>query len=335
MNPTALIEPLIELGEKVRDDVRKALASRPLEDRSKIHGKAASDVIYQIDLDAEEAIRKFLEKAAGGLGGIVLIAEGMNEDKVNVFPVGMPESKAVWRLIIDPIDGTREIMVGKRSAFFLAGAAPNGGPGTRLSAITAAAMVEIPTDRAFLGDGLWAVKGGGTQGFTRNLLDGSRREWKPTPSPETTLRGGFGQIVRFVHPGKDVLSSMEEEMVAELFPGLKNGEIATFDDQYLSTGGQIYELLTGKDRFTADLRQSLYSKLGREGKRAGHVCHPYDLAAYLVGTEAGVILTGADGQPLDGPMDTVTGMDWIGYANTRIRDEVAPLLTRLTKKYFS
>jgi fructose-1,6-bisphosphatase/inositol monophosphatase family enzyme len=335
MNPTTLIEPLVELGERVRDDVRKALASRPMQDRSKIHGQAASDVIYQIDLDAEEAIRNFLKDKAGALGGIVLIAEGMNEDKVNVFPEGTPESKAAWRLIIDPIDGTREIMVGKRSAFFLAGAAPNQGPGTRLAAIEAAAMVEIPTDRALWGDALWAVKGGGTQGFTRNLLNGTKQDWNPAPTQEPTIRGGFGQIVRFVHPGKDILSIMEEEMVKELFPSLKDREIALFDDQYLSTGGQIYELLTGKDRFTADLRQSLYAKLGREGKRTGHVCHPYDLAAYLVGTEAGVILTSADGKPLDGPMDTVTGMDWIGYANARIRDEVAPLLTRLVKKYLS
>ncbi len=335
MNPSTLIEPLLQLGEKVRDDVRKALASRPIGDRSKIHGKADSDVIYQIDLDAEEAIREFLENMAAVIGGVVLIAEGMNEDKVNVFPNGMPESKAAWRLIIDPIDGTREIMVGKRSAFFLAGAAPNQGPATRLTSIEAAVMVEIPTDRAFLSDAFWAVKGSGTQGLTRNLMDGSRKELKPSPTQEPTLRGGFGQIVRFVHPGKDILSAMEEEMVMELFPNLKNGEIATFDDQYLSTGGQLYELLTGKDRFTADLRQSLYSKFRREGKRIGHVCHPYDLAATLVGLEAGILLTGAEGKPLDGPMDTLTGMDWVAYANTRIRDEVAPVLTRLVRKYFA
>jgi hypothetical protein len=254
---------------------------------------------------------------------------------VNVFPKGTPESKAAWRLIIDPIDGTREIMVGKRSAFFLVGAAPNQGPATRLSGIEAAVMVEIPTDRAFLGDALWAVKGKGTQGLTRNLLDGTRKELKPSPTQEPSLRGGFGQIVRFVHPGKELLSAMEEEMIKELFPNLKNGEIAAFDDQYLSTGGQLYELLTGKDRFTADLRQSLYSKFQREGKRTGHVCHPYDLAATLVGLEAGILLTGANGKPLDGPMDTVTGMDWVGYANHRIRDEVSPVLARLIKKYLS
>ncbi len=269
------------------------------------------------------------------MGGIVLVAEGMNEDKVNVFPEGMSEAKAAWRLIVDPIDGTRELMVGKRSAFFLAGAAPNQGPSTRLLAIRSAVMVEIPTDRAFLSDALWAVKGEMTQGFTRNLLDGSRKNLKPSPTQEPTLRGGFGQIVRFVHPGKDLLSVMEEEMVKELFPNLKDGEIAAFDDQYLSTGGQLYELLMGKDRFTADLRQSLYSKFHREGKRTGHVCHPYDLAASLVGSEAGIILTDALGHPLDGPMDTTTGLDWVGYANARIRGELAPVLNRLVKKYLS
>ncbi len=70
MNPSALIDPLLQLGEKLRDDVRKALASRPMEDRSKIHGKAASDVIYQIDLEAEETIRKFLEKEAVDWAGL-------------------------------------------------------------------------------------------------------------------------------------------------------------------------------------------------------------------------------------------------------------------------
>jgi fructose-1,6-bisphosphatase/inositol monophosphatase family enzyme len=333
MNAAVIVEPLLRLGEKVRDDVRKALASRPIEDRSNIHSKAASDVIYQIDVDAEQTIREFFEKEARAFGGIVLIAEGMDEEKLNVFPEGTAESKAAWRLIIDPIDGTRGLMVGKRSAFFLAGAAPNQGPSTRLSAIQAAVMVEIPTDRAFLSDALWAVKGDGTQGFTRNLLNGTRKELKPTPTQEPTIQGGFGQIVRFVHPGKELLSAMEEEMVKELFPNLKDGEIATFDDQYLSTGGQIYELLTGKDRFTADLRQSLYSKLRREGKRTGHVCHPYDLAAYLVGSEAGIILTNVNGNPLDGPMDTTTGIDWVGYANARIQNQVAPVLTRLAKKY--
>ena len=31
-----------------------------------------------------------------------------------------------------------------------------------------------------------------------------------------------------------------------------------FDDQYISTGGQFYELIVGHDRFNADLRPVFY-----------------------------------------------------------------------------
>jgi hypothetical protein len=226
-------------------------------------------------------------------------------------------------------------MVGKRSAFLLAGAAPNRGPVTRLSDVAAAVMVEIPTDRALFSDALWAVKGQGARGFSRNLVDGSKTGLKISPTREKTLRGGFGQISRFFHPGKEILASLEEELVETLYPGQKDGEIAAFEDQYICSGGQLYELLTGKDRFTADLRQSLYSKFRREGKRTGHECHPYDLAAHLVGKEAGVELTDAAGAPLDAPLDTSSGVDWVGYANAAIRCEVELVLLRLIQKHLS
>jgi hypothetical protein len=91
----------------------------------------------------------------------------------------------------------------------------------------------------------------------------------------------------------------------------------------------------GRDRFTADLRHSLYTKFRREGKRTGHECHPYDLAAHLVALEAGIVLTNASGSPLDAPFDTQSSLDWAGFANRQIHDEVAPVLDQLVKKYLS
>ncbi len=330
-----MAEALMDLGEKVRDAVRSALASRSPRERTQIHGHAASDVIYRIDLDAEKIIIDFLRQEARRLGGVVLVAEGIAEGNTNVFPEELDPPKAAWRLLCDPIDGTRALMVGKRSAFFLAGAAPNRGADTRLSEVQAAVMVEIPTERAFLSDVLWAVIGEGAHGFTRNLLDGSRKDQLVSPSPEPSFQGGFAQISRFFHPGKEVLAEMEEELVRELFPDLKDGEIAAFEDQYVCSGGQLYELLMGKDRFTADLRHSLYSRFRREGRRVGHECHPYDLAAILLGREAGLFLTDVQGRPLDAPLDTESGLDWIGYANADIRNQVAPVLARLVKKHLS
>ena len=39
------------------------------------------------------------------------------------------------------------------------------------------------------------------------------------------------------------------------------GKAACFEDQYLSTGGQLYELMAGHDRFIADIRPLLIAVL--------------------------------------------------------------------------
>lgn len=122
---------------------------------------------------------------------------------------------------------------------------------------------------------------------------------------------------------------MEESLLERLFPDAEDGEILGFEDQYISTGGQLVELMTGRDRFTADLRATLYTSPLFENRRIGHVCHPYDLAGMLVAEELGVVLTSASGNPLDGPFDTQAAMDWVGYANANIQKEVESTLIEL------
>jgi len=39
------------------------------------------------------------------------------------------------------------------------------------------------------------------------------------------------------------------------------------------------------------------------------------------------------GNPLDGPLDTTTDVDWLAYANPMIWEEVQPALTQLLKTY--
>ena len=60
------------------------------------------------------------------------------------YPSGADETSADWRIIVDPIDGTRGLMYQKRSAWILTGVAPNRGPGTSLSDIELAVQTEIP-----------------------------------------------------------------------------------------------------------------------------------------------------------------------------------------------
>ena len=44
-----------------------------------------------------------------------------------MLPDGASEADCQWRVIVDPIDGTRGLMYQKRSAWILTGVAPNRG----------------------------------------------------------------------------------------------------------------------------------------------------------------------------------------------------------------
>jgi fructose-1,6-bisphosphatase/inositol monophosphatase family enzyme len=333
MNKEKIKILLIEIGEQVADVCRNLLQEAPVEARIRVHDKSGSDVIYAIDHEVEKCVVQHLAQAGPGAGGIVLVAEGIGENEKSVYPDNMDPEKAALRMIMDPLDGTRGLMYNKRSAFFLAGAAPNKGEATRLSDIEVAVMVEVPTSRALLRDTLWAIRGLGAHGTTLNLVDGTLSDLVPSPSKEKTIEGGFAQISRFFPPGKDVLARIEEEMLETLFPNAQSGHILTFEDQYISSGGQLYELITGKDRFCADLRACLYQQYKSVNKRYGHTCHPYDLAAHLIGGEAGIVITGGNGCPLDAPLETALPIDWIGYANEDIRKQVGPVLHELLIKH--
>ncbi len=94
-----------------------------------------------------------------------------------------------------------------------------------------------------------------------------------------------------------------------------------FDDEYISSGGQLHELITGRDRFVADLRPLVVP--------AALACHPYDLCTAMLLEEAGGVLTDPRGKPLDAPLDTTTGVAWVGYANRRLATLIGPILREL------
>ncbi len=329
MDHDIIVQQLIKLGRLIRQMVLHSLHQQSLQERSSIHQETGGDTIYQIDRDVDPLITRELAADAEILGGVVLVAEGVSEDKACVFPEGMAEDEAQWRILMDPIDGTREIMYDKRSAFFLAGAAPNHGSETRLQEIEAAVMVELPPSFSNRSEILWAIRGQGTKRLVENLNDGSKTACETTPSTAESIYGGFAQISRFFHPGKEVLASIETELVAKLFPDAPVNRAYLFEDQYLATGGQLYELLVGHYRFTADLRAALFERFQSEGKPIGLCAHPYDLCTQLIGTEAGLIITDSKGDPLDGPFDTTTNMDWVGYANPMIQKEVQEVLQEI------
>jgi hypothetical protein len=107
---------------------------------------------------------------------------------------------------------------------------------------------------------------------------------------------------------------------------VKPGKAHCFEDQYASTGGQLYELMCGHDRFTADLRPLLERALNRLGLALGICCHPYDLCTELIAREAGVIVTGAGGAPVRARLAVEPDVAWAGYANAQIQAQIEPLL---------
>ena len=328
----AALDLLLKIGRLCRDRSTAVLHEVPLSERIAVERNSESDVIYRIDEEVEDVIVKTLEQEAESIGGVLLVAEGIGETERTVYPTGQSENAVRWQIIMDPIDGTRGLMYDKRSAFFLAGIAPNKNSTPMLSDIECAVMVELPTSRNFKADVLWAVRGQGAEGLSENLFTQEKAPFLFNPGIHKSLLGGFAQINRFFPPGKTELASLEESLLEALFPEAKSGEILTFEDQYICNGGQIYEMLRGNDRFVADIRAALYKKRARTNKRTGMATHPYDLAAILIAEEAGILITDIHGHPLDAAFGTTESLDFIAYANKAIYEQVSPTFNGLLKK---
>jgi fructose-1,6-bisphosphatase/inositol monophosphatase family enzyme len=331
MNHHQVTDLLLRIGDAVCEHVYRSLQTQKIEQLSAVVKDAEEDTIYAIDREVECIILPMLEKEAASLGGIYLIAEGMGDAGSVVLPEGIRAADAKLRIIMDPIDGTRGIMYNKRSAFFLAAAAPNRGVEMFLQDLQVAVMTEIPTSKAYLSDAFFAQRGQGAKARQKNLLTGEVQPLSFRPSASPTIIGGFAQIARFFPPGKALLAEIEEELVLSL-ADVVPGKALVFEDQYISSGGQLYELLSGHDRFVADLRTALYRQLEKSGTVTGLCCHPYDVCATLIGEEAGIHITDIRGEALNVPLNLIHSVDWIGYANSEIRQEVEPVLQNIFKK---
>ena len=328
-NPQALVNHLHNLHDQLQKALLAALTAADVkstvDDLSAVADVRGGDTIYAIDMIAEEIIDAYCEEWAAAEGPLVLISEGIEDAGWKVFPHDAREEDARFLLIFDPIDGTRNLMFNKRSSWALSGIAPNKGRETTLVDIEVAMMTELPTSRALLADQLWAIKGDGAFRRIRNLHDGSEQDAQIRPSQETTLSHGFSSIAKFFPPGKAAMAEFEELLLEEVAPNTGENPLV-FDDQYMTTGGQLYELMVGHDRFTADLRPVFFKKLGLPPKL---VCHPYDICVELIAREAGVIVVDEHGNRLSALLDIRADVSWCGYANQAVHDRVQPVLERL------
>jgi fructose-1,6-bisphosphatase/inositol monophosphatase family enzyme len=319
-----LLAVLRELGRALRDSVVGAYDRAGEGELSGVADDGPGDTIYRIDRVSEAVLVERLAPRAASLGGIQLVAEGLPGGEI-ALPHGRREACA-WRFIVDPIDGTRCIMYQKRSAWVLCAVAANRGAETRLSDVILATQTEIPTQKQYLSDELWAVRGQGAHCERVNRLTGERTSACLAPSRADSLRHGYAMITRLFPGARDELAALDEEIMLALLGASPEGKAPCFEDQYASTGGQLYELMVGHDRFNADLRPLMSRLLQARGQPTGICCHPYDICTALIAEEAGILLSDPWGAPLDVPLDIASNVAWVGYANASLRRQIEPVL---------
>ncbi|MGJ8654418.1 MAG: inositol monophosphatase [Opitutaceae bacterium] len=322
-----LCQQLCELQLTVLKAIIEARSQVQPSALSAITEVTAADTIYAIDMIADQAIFKWFEDNWSAEWPVQIIMEGLDDAHTLCFPLGTKIEDTTLKCIIDPIDGTRGLMYDKRAAWILAGIAPQRGANNTLADIEVSAMTEIPTTRQWRADQLSATRGGGMHASAFDI----RNEFKQSPvelqpSDANDVRHAFGTICRYFPAGSTLLAQIEERLWETLYGDTSDGIPLVFNDQYISTGGQFYEILSGHDRFVADIRPIAFRVLDIEENLSAH---PYDVCCALILEEAGCTVEHPDGSPLNCPLDTTSAVNWVAYANKDLAEHIRPALKKV------
>jgi hypothetical protein len=289
-----LAAALATIGRRVRDAVRGVAAA----DDHEVVRTEGGDDIYGIDARAEEALATGLTELSRRWPGRAVV-EGHDDEIV----VGHREGP--WVYLVDPVDGTRPLLAGKRSAWVLLGA----GRGARtLEDLEVGAMVEIPTSRQALGRVAWAVRGGRPEAYDDDLVGGGPPvPVELCPRRDARIDHSFVTVVRLL-PG-------DHERIGRWADRHLRG-LRVWDDLVPCTGGYLAGLADGSDTAVLDPRPLL--------SPSTLAAHPYDLASLVVARAAGAVIEALPPGPLAVPIDTVTPVAWAGYANEDVAARLRP-----------
>jgi hypothetical protein len=321
---------LCELGLAIRDAVLAGRRGVDAASLSAVVDYAGGDTIYAVDKFSEEAILAWFGKNWPAGWPVQVVLEGIEHELC--FPAGTPVAGTQWKCILDPIDGTRGIMYDKRSAWALGGIAPQRGEDTMLSGIVAAAMTEIPISKQWRADQLSATLDGPLVAEAFDVRTKTSAPLSVVPSTAADFAHGFSSLVKFFPEGRTLTAQIEERIWDELVGLNASPSPTVFDDQYISTGGQFYEIACGHDRMVGDLRPMIFRVLDLESSL---VCHPYDTCAALVLQKAGAVYEHPLGGFPDAPLDTTSGVAWIAYANAKLASLARPVVQKTLGQFLS
>lgn len=320
-----LARALADVGRAVRDAVRGPSAHDRRDDGVVVRTEGGDDV-YGVDQRAEEALVAAMASLGARWPGTAVIegrddpvAVGAPEVRGAADPVGAPElhgapdpigapdadSPSPWRYLVDPVDGTRPYLAGKRSAWVLLGA---GRDARTLEDLEVGAAVEIPTGRAAVGRVAWAVRGHPARATDDDLVGGGPSV--PVvlePRRDATIDRGFVTVVRYQPGDHGPIGAWLDQHLAGL---------EVYDDLVPCSAQHLMGVASGSDVAVLDPRP-LFNP-------AGMATHPYDLAALVVARSAGAIVEALPPGPLDHPLDTTTPVAWAAYANDAVAARLRP-----------
>lgn len=312
----AVRERLVTVREDAVGDTLAAVAE-----------EAPDDTIYMIDREVDAFIVDWFNMHWPRKWPTHLVMEGME-------PVVVPHRssrEALLTCIIDPIDGTRGLMHDKRSAWTLAGLAPGPRSEAQVEYIQVAAMTELPTTRQWCADQISAVQGCGlvAERVDMRSPERCRQPHSMRPSRATGFAHGFASFCKFFPEGRVITAQLEEALWDRLGCLGAHRSPVIFDDQYISTGGQLYELMSGHDLMVADVRPAILHAAGYPESLA---CHPYDICTEMLAREAGCVIEHPAKGRVRAPMNTVSPVCWVGYANTTLAALARPVLAELLQE---
>lgn len=316
-------EPLLALARRLREGTRGALHAALAEDRLEALGRpvarGAGDTTFGLDVAPEALLETWFEERARE-GPLSLFTEDAGW-RHSGGSAGDPFDHGGPRIVVDPVDGARNLMHDLRPAWTVVSFCGPGRGMPRYGDLVAGLVSEIPDSRSTRARRLWAVRGEGCSLALEDLSATTAASERPLRTDsEARVDHGYFSFFAY-HP-------VQRPPVAALgtafFQRLEAFEGADldhcYDDQYISSGGQLALLALGTYRLVVDVRGSLAV--------AAPQAKPYDMAgAALCAEEAGCVVRHPRGGPLDFPLDATTPVDFAGFANAATERRLGPHLS--------
>ncbi len=329
-----IAQALRRVHAQIRDASLAACRQTSMDDLARIAREEKEDACFNVDLEVENLLPELLERELGPIASVAVVFEGQGDGPPLVVPGNVSEDAARYRAIIDPIDGSRGIAYQLRSAWILTAVADNRGRETSIQDAYVAVKTEIPLINQRQAAVLSVVRGDPITSESVDVDTGLLQPLNLAPSPATSIENGYVGSENYFDGPSVVLAELEERLIRRILGIGSAGSARVWHDTYISSGGVVFNLLSGRLRWAHDFRPVVRRKMESLGLAMCLTAHPYDLCtAPLLAAALGVHITDPWGEPLDVPMTLHDDVAWVGYANDAIRRQVEPALQAVLREF--